>query len=123
MSYITFYNQQGRAIAWVGDNQDYMSVFLYDGSPVAWISNESVYAYSGRHLGFIQDGWVRDHNGHAVFFTDDASGGPAKPARQARPARGSRGARPARGARQARPAKAARITSWSPLSDESFFRQ
>lgn len=123
MDYVTFYNHEGRPIAWVGDNQDYPSIFLFDGTPVAWIADDALYDYSGRYLGWLQDGWVRDRYGDAVFFTAEASGGPAKPARQARPTRGARGARPARGAREARPARPARSTAWSSLSDESFFTQ
>ena len=123
MNYVTFYNEDGLPVAWIGDNRDYPSIFLFDGTPVAWISDESVYAYSGKHLGFLQDGWIRDHDGDAVFFTDNATGGPARPARQARPARGARGARPARGARETRPARAARSTSWSKMCDQTFFEQ
>lgn len=123
MDYVTFYNREGRPIAWISDNQDYPSIFLFDGMPVAWISDDALYDYAGRYLGWFQDGWVRDRRGHAVFFTAEATGGPAKPARQARPARGARGARPARGARETRPARQARTTLWSSTSDESFFRQ
>ncbi len=68
------------------------------------ISDESIYSFSGHHLGWFLDGWVRDHNGNCVFFTQNAIGGPANPAKQARPARGARRLRPARGAREVRPA-------------------
>lgn len=123
MDYIAFYNKQGRPVAWIGDNKNFPSIFLFNGQPVAWLSDDSIYNYSGKYLGWFQDGWVRDRNGHAVFYTAEATGGPAKPARQARPARGARAVRPARAAREPRPAKPARTTSWSPLSDESFFAQ
>jgi hypothetical protein len=119
MDIITLYNQDGRAVAYIDD--DGQSIYLYGGAPVAWLSEESIYSYSGAYLGWFEDGWVIDRSGHRVFFTDDSSGGPARPARQARPARGARGARPARGAREARPARPARSLSWSANSDESFF--
>lgn len=121
MDYVTFYNQEGRAVAWLVENTTYPSIYLFNGEPVAWMRDEHVYDYSGKYLGWLQDGWIRDREGRAVFFSVGATGGPAKPARQARPARGARGARPARGAREARPARAARSTSWSPKSGESFF--
>ena len=92
VAYVTFYDRQGRAVAWIAD--------------------ESIYAYSGVHLGWFVDGWIRDLHGHAVFFTPDCGGGPARPARNARPARG---------ARHARPFRPARTTSWSPLSGDAFF--
>jgi len=118
---VTFYNSEGRAVAYLDDNGE--SIYLYDGTPVAWLSDDSIYSYSGRYLGWFQNGWVWDLSGHCVFFTDNASGGAGRPARQARPARGARGARPARGAREARPARPARSAAWSNLSDESFFEQ
>jgi len=118
---LTFYNHEGRAVAYLDDNGE--SIYLYTGEPVAWLSDESVYDYNGHYLGWFQNGWIFDCDGHCVFFTEDSSGGPGKPSRQGRPVRGARYAQPARGAREARPAKPARSTTWSDLSDESFFKQ
>lgn len=123
MHYTTFYDHTGMPIAWIGDNTDYISIFLFNGRPVAWSDGEAIYSYSGRYLGWIEDGWIFDKAGKRVFYTSEASGGPAKPARKARPARGARGARPARGARQARPARPARSSSWSLLSSAAYFDQ
>jgi hypothetical protein len=121
VDYVAFYNRQGRAVAWLSGDQDYPSIFLYDGRPVAWLSGDDIYDYSGNHLGWVQDGWVWDRTGKAVFFTGSAAGGPSRPARKARPARAARMARPARGARQARLARPSRVVAWSPMSDETFF--
>ena len=117
----TLYNSNGQAVAYIDDDGEY--IYLYSGQPVAWLSDESVYAYSGRYLGWVQNGWFYDRDGRPAFFTENASGGPAKPARAARPAKGARAARPARGAREARPAKPARSLSWSELSNEDYFGQ
>ncbi|WP_421778299.1 4-fold beta flower protein [Ferruginivarius sediminum] len=117
----TLYNSFGKAVAYIDDDQE--SVFLYSGKPVAWLSGHDVFSYSGRYVGWCQDGWFYDRSGKPAFFTDNARGGPAKPARAARPARGARGARPARGAREARPARPARSLSWSPVSNEQYFSQ
>ncbi len=118
---VTLYNSSGRAVAYVDDDGE--SIYLYNGTPAGWLSGEDVYAYKGRYLGWISSGWFYDRNGYPAFFTDDSSGGPARPARHARPARGARGARPAKGARSARPARAARSLSWSQYSDETYFGQ
>lgn len=85
---MSLYDRQGRAVAWFDDEQENPAIYLYSGRPVAWISDESIYAFSGAHLGWFIDGWIRDPHGHAVFFTPDCGGGPARPARHARPARG-----------------------------------
>lgn len=117
---LTFYDEEGTAVAYTRDAE---AIYLFSGEPVAYLSDESIYAYSGKHLGFFLDGWVRDHDGRCVFYTEDARGGPARPARQARPARSARQSRPARGAREARPARAARQSAWSRLSGPQFFTE
>ena len=114
----TLYNVEGRAVAYVYDGE---YIYLYNGAPVALLYDEYIYRFNGRYLGWLQDGWVFDRHGRRAFFTAEATGGPARPARRARPARGARHARPARSAREARPARPVRNLSWSAMSDEAFF--
>ena len=117
----TLHNNKGEAVAYIYDDGE--SIYLFNGSPVAWLSDDRVYGYNGRYLGWYQMGWVYDRAGKPALFTREASGGPARPARRARPAHGARRARPARRARQAAPARPARRMSWSPLSGNQFFNQ
>lgn len=117
----TLYNKQGKATAYVNDDE--VLIFHYNGTPLGFLHDEYVYNFNGRYLGWIYNGWYYDRNGRPTFFTENSSGGPARPARQARPARSARQARPARGAREARPAKPARSLSWSPYSDIDYFNQ
>jgi len=102
----TLYNSQGQATAYIDDDGEY--IYLYNGSSVAWISDDAVYAYSGKYLGWINNGWFYDKKGCPAFFTDNSIGGPA---------------RPARGAREARPARPARTSSWSNISSDRYFYQ
>jgi hypothetical protein len=117
----TLYNKLGTAISYIND--DGIHIYLYDGRPVGFLYEEHVYNFSGRYLGWIYKGWFYDRLGRPTFFTEDSSGGPARPARQARPARGARQARPAKGAREARPAKLPRSLSWSNYSNIDYFFQ
>lgn len=117
----TLYSSSGQAVAYI--DVDGQSIYLYNGTPVAWISDDSVYSYSGHYLGWFENGWFYDTSGMPAFFTDHSSGGPTRPARAARPARGARSARPARAARQARPARPARSLSWSKHSNSGYFNQ
>ena len=121
MSYITFYNNRGKAIAWLSED-DYPTIYLYNGKPVGWISNESVYAFSGKHLGWYVDGWIIDHKGYYVYFTEISNGGPVKPCRQVRPVRGVRQVRPVRGVMEVSPVRPYKSLSWSDLNDK-FFEQ
>jgi hypothetical protein len=115
----TFYNSEGRAVAYLDD--DGQSIYLYDGTPVAWLSKNNVYAYSGKFLGWFENGWFIDLSGDHVFFAEGASGGPVKPIKQVRPIRGVREVRPVRGVCEVRPVKPVKSLDWSPNSDESFF--
>jgi hypothetical protein len=116
---LVFIDRLGDAVAYKAADDDV--VFLWSGTAIAIIDEESVLAFNGRRLGWFVDGWIRDHKGACVYFTDGAMGGMARPARKARAARGARRARPARGARRARPARAANRQAWSTLADGRAF--
>lgn len=119
---MTFYDSHGKAVAYL-DN-DGKHIFLYSGKPVAYLHDDAVYGFNGRHLGWFQNGWIRDLRGYCVFFTEDATGsGPAKPAKNARPAKSAKYAKPAKNAKYAKHAKTVNSVSWSTLSGEAFFNQ
>jgi hypothetical protein len=61
------------------------------------VQNGSIYDYSGRHIGWLQDGWIRDRDGNAVLFSAEAMGGPLKPLRQLPGLKGLQGLRPLKG--------------------------
>ena len=114
------YNREGRAVAYIADNN--VSIYLYDGSAAGWIYQESlVFAYSGRFLGWLMYGWLCDPRGKPAFFTDRSIGGPKRAVRQPRPIRAARIGRPARRRRQTPPSRPGLTTTWSDISDESFF--
>ena len=61
---ITFYDSHGKPTAYTEDNEH---IYLFSGKPVAYIDGSSVYSYSGRHLGWFDEGWIRDNSGYCVF--------------------------------------------------------
>lgn len=115
---LVFYNKSGKATAYSDNGTD---IYLYNGKPVAYFYDDCIYSFKGHHLGWFIDGWIRDHSGRCIFFTENSSGGPAKPARHAKPARSAKHAKPAKGARSVRPAKSAKSPTWSSISSELFF--
>lgn len=119
---MTFYDSHGIPIAYLYDNSEY--IYLFNGKPVAYLYDDAVYGFNGHHLGWFENGWIRDLHGQCVFFTEESTGsGPAKPAKHAKPAKFARNARPAKSARNAKHAKAAKGLSWSSISGEMFFEQ
>jgi hypothetical protein len=114
MSELVFFDSHGAAVAYKDEGDDV--IFLWDGRPVAILDEESVFFFDGRHAGWFFDGWIRDHQGGAVYFTDRAQGGPVRPVRQVRSVRGVRQVRPVRGVRQMRPIRPVWQLAWSQLS-------
>lgn len=118
---IAFHNQRGRAIAYIAE--DGASIYLFRGTPVAYIANGKLYAYSGRFLGWFENGWFYDRDNRPALFSARASGGPLKPLRALKPLRGIRSIRPIRGVRELTPLRATRSLAWSDLSGSEYFEQ
>jgi hypothetical protein len=105
------YGQSGSVHAWLHETG---RIYSLSGRNLAFVDDNSVYDWHGTHIGWWQDGHVRDRHGAVGFFTVDAERlGVARPARAARPATPARAASPARPARASRPARPARRASWS----------
>jgi len=116
----TFYNQEGKAIAYTEDGEH---IYLFNGSPAGFIEKDSVFSYSGKHLGCIKEGWIVDQQGRRVFFTEDASGGPSRPVKQVTPVKSVKAVKPVKGTREMRPTTPTLTMSWSDFSSKSFFEQ
>ena len=116
MAQLVFSDSRGQVVALKDDDDDV--VFLWSGRPIAIVDDESVsvYGFDGRHLGWFVEGWIRDHDGACVYYTDHATGGPVRPARRTRPKRGARKARPRRRARPAPPPRHPNQRIWSSLA-------
>ena len=73
---ITLFNSEGEAVAYIDSNDDDNTIYLWSGSPVAYLSSEgdhfNVYGFNGKHLGWFEDGIVRDDDGYAVGFIKGA---------------------------------------------------
>ena len=120
--FMTFYNSSGRAVAYLHDDGEH--IYLFSGQPVAYLSNDAVYAFNGTQLGWFENGWIRDLTGKCVFFTETSTGsGPIKPVKHVKPVKGVKHVRPLKCVKHARHAKAAKSLSWSQLSGEQFFVQ
>lgn len=51
---VTFYDRKGKAIAYINDNGE--SIYLYNGKPVAWLSEDSIYSYN--KISWMVPRWV-----------------------------------------------------------------
>lgn len=107
---IEFYDRSGQAAAFCERSTE---LYLWDGRAAAFIHDDAVFAYSGRFIGWIENGWMADREGHRLLFEFDAVGGPAKPPRGPRSAPGHRGAKPPRGPREDAPPRKPFSAYWS----------
>lgn len=116
---MTFYDRSGKPAAYTEDD---VHLFLFSGYPVGYLHDGSIYSYSGRHLGTLRAGWIRDHAGCCVFFTDEVlNGGPSLPSRNVKPPKLLKKPKPPKGRREAPPPRAEDAEEWSQLSAERFF--
>jgi hypothetical protein len=107
---MTFYDRSGKAVAYTEDD---VHIFLYSGAPTAYLYSGSVYSSAGRHLGTLRTGWVRDHTGGCVYFTDEAlHGGPEPPEKLAKPRKLLKKPKPTKGSRETPPPRPEDRAEW-----------
>jgi hypothetical protein len=109
----------GQAIAYIDD--DRQSIFLRDGTPVAWLSENGVYTYRGKLLGWLWEGWIFGRDGKCVLFTERSQPGAPKPFRQIPEDRADQGLCPSRDSRETPQKRRQRSDVWSSQSARLFF--
>lgn len=119
---MTFYDREGVPTAYLDSDREH--IYLFDGSPGAYIHEDAVYGFDGTQYGWFEQGWVRDLDGFCVLFTEAARiGGPSKPSRYEIPAKWAKSARPFKRARAAKCSKTAYRAAWSEMTASQFFRR
>lgn len=64
----TLYDKSGQPVAYV-DSLDQNTVYLWNGNPVCYLDgNSKLYGFNGRHLGWFENGILRDLQGYKVGF-------------------------------------------------------
>ncbi len=101
---IVLYDRRGIPTAYLSP-ADENTVYLWTGEPVAYLYEDHLYGFNGRHLGWFQDGIIWDYEGVAIGYTREAltpspsDGGP----------RGPQAPQPARLPREAAPPEPNRV--------------
>jgi hypothetical protein len=115
---VHFYDCSGAPIAYTNDG---IHIYRFNGEPVAYFYGPSVYGFSGRHLGWFENGLIRDRRGNTIFFAQGGTGGPMKPITQIAPIKRIRQIKPIKRTRAMRPMRPMKTLSWSQLSADTFF--
>jgi hypothetical protein len=69
---VSLFNSEGKATAYVADDDD-LTIYLWRGKPVAYLSGDNIYGFNGKHLGWWVKGIIYDHDGNAVGATKNAT--------------------------------------------------
>ena len=73
---ITLYNLDGEPVAYIDAQDEDLTIYMWNGTPVAYLVPDdgayNIYGFNGEHLGWFEDGIVRDHDGYKVGFREGA---------------------------------------------------
>lgn len=75
---ITLFNSDGEAIAYIDADDDDLTIYMWNGTPAAYLEPDDddafhIYGFNGSHLGWYENGIVRNHQGYAVGFIEGAT--------------------------------------------------
>lgn len=118
---LNFYDCDGNLYAYT---EDETTIYTFEGTPVAYIDIEDIYAFTGAHLGFFEDGHFWDHNGDVLLFTDNTRFGlgPLKPKKSLKPLKALKTRKPLKGIKEAKPSKPLKSRHWSMYSPEAILK-
>jgi hypothetical protein len=110
------YDSRGNAAAYL-ELSEGMTFYLWDGDVAAYLSDDSVYGYNGKHLGWYRNGIVYDNEGAVVAAPATSFRGAVSLA----PLKGLKSLKPLKGLRDLKPLKPLFGTSWSKVPAKVFF--
>lgn len=71
MSQDTLFDANGAAVAYV-DYKDDSTIYSFAGEPLAYLHGNNIYGFNGKHLGWFEQGVLRDHSGHGAGYSKQA---------------------------------------------------
>jgi hypothetical protein len=113
---ITLFDSSGNAVAYIDTADRDFTVYLWSGRPVAYIVSNHIYGFNGRHLGWFQNGIIRDNNGYAVGATRES----LSRSTRSEPSKRSKRSKPSQRSRQSAPSQPSFRNSWSGTDLEAF---
>jgi hypothetical protein len=105
------YDQTGAVYAWLHENG---RIYGLGGDNLAFVDGNSVFDWGGAHVGWWQDGHIRDSFGAVALFTAEAQSlGVLRPMREMRPLRPLRALSPMKPMKSMKPARPMKQSVWS----------
>jgi len=119
--YSPFFNQKGKARYFLdGDGRH---IYSWDGEPVAFVEKTAVYLFDKTHLGWYEDGWLRDPDGKCVGMVEPGGKtGPNPPKAKHPDPPAEKKEPPEISEISETPKRPPRKPVWSALTDADFFK-
>ncbi len=67
MSQVSLFDVTGAAIAYI-DYDDDSTIYSFAGEPLAYLQADHIYGFNGKHIGWFEQGILRDHSGSAAGY-------------------------------------------------------
>jgi hypothetical protein len=118
--YYPVFNKKGKASYYL--DGDKIHIYSWDGKAVAFVEKDAVFTFKKKHLGWLDQGWLRDPSGKCVGFTEPGRGGPNLP--KARPPAdppAEKKEAPETPEIKQSPGRPIRRPLWSDMSEQDFF--
>jgi len=113
---LEFYDSRGRAVAYVAEDQD-LTIYLWTGEPVAYLEEDSLFGFNGKHMGWLKNGAIYNHDGQIVAALAERFKEPVSPP----PFKGFKQFKPFRSFKEFKPFKSFFQLSWGELPGRVFF--
>jgi len=113
---LDFYDSRGRAVAYIAEDEN-LTIYLWDGKPVGYLDEDSVYGFNGKHLGWLKGSAIYDHDGNIVAALPEAFKGSVSPA----PPKSFKQFLPFKSFKEFKPFKPFFSVSWSDTPARVFF--
>jgi hypothetical protein len=113
---LDFYDSRGRAAAYV-DGDESLTIYLWDGKPVAYLDEDNIYGFNGKHLGWLKGNAIYDHEGYIVAALPEAFSTPVSDP----PAKGFKQFLPFKEFKEFKPFKPFFNSTWSETPAKIFF--
>lgn len=113
---VDFYDSRGRAVAYIAGDTD-LTIYLWTGEPTAYLDDDSLFGFNGKHLGWLKSGFIYDHEGNVqAAVADRFKGTLGTP-----PVKGFKQFVPFKAFKEFKPFKPFFSTDWSETPARMFF--
>lgn len=113
---INLFDSSGNAVAYIAVDED-STIYLWSGQPVAYLDEDNVYGFDGKHIGWYEKAAIYDHQGDVVAAIAEDFRRPVAIA----PLKGIKQLSPLKALEEMEPLKPLFHSQWSNVPAKAFF--